>query len=348
MSGRQYSDSPRAIYEELVRQRTHARLVWSVREDAQGLPPGVPTVIRHSAQWYEALATAALWVDNQGLPAWLRKPEGTHYLQTWHGTPLKLMGWNEYGQAGLVGDRAERAQRSVDRWDAVVAPSEYFVESIVEAFRCRAEVLRFGTPRNDILLRPLSRRERSRRLRSLGVPGDGVTVLYAPTRTGAAVGKPGRSPAAEAIAAAGVQVLFRAHYRDTAGPGGAFSAGMLDVSYVGDMADLLAVADVLVTDYSSSMFDFALTDRPTILYQGAQDAYLTARGTYFDIREFAPGPIATTLTELTELVRAVASWSDEWSERRAEYRALFGQYEEGNAAERVVAEYIQPRLGRPT
>jgi CDP-glycerol glycerophosphotransferase len=155
----------------------------------------------------------------------------------------------------------------------------------------------------------------------------------------------GRWQAAEAITGSGREVLFRGHYSDDPVTD-TRSSPVRDVSHVADMADLLAVADVLVTDYSSSMFDFALTDRPIVLYQPDQTAYLDDRGAYFDIREFSPGPIATSMDSLVSLMSTVDDWTAEWAPRRAEYRERFGTYESGDAADLVVAEHLLPLLAR--
>jgi CDP-glycerol glycerophosphotransferase len=151
MAGRQYSDSPRAIFEALRRSGADVRMVWSARRGATGFPDDVATVTRRSPEWMEALATARVWVDNQGFARWLPKPERVHYLQTWHGTPLKRMGWNDPALADVQDRAAAELQASYDRWDCVTTPSEYFIETIVTAFRSRADVLRFGLPRNDVL-----------------------------------------------------------------------------------------------------------------------------------------------------------------------------------------------------
>ena len=237
-------------------------------------------------------------------------------------------------------------QASYDRWDAVTVPSEYFVEAIVAAFRSRAEVLRFGLPRNDVLARALSGAERAQRRTALGLDATAQVVLFAPTRTADVEVTLGRWQAAEAIAGDGRQVLYRGHYSDSP-VSGTSGSRVRDVSDVADMADLLAVADVLVTDYSSSMFDFALTDRPIVLYQPDQTAYLDDRGAYFDIREFAPGPIATDQGSLATVMSTVDAWAAEWAPRRAEFRERFGTYESGDAADRVVTEHLLPLLGRP-
>ncbi len=344
MMGTQFSDSPRAVYEELLRQEPRARAVWSVRRGV-AVPAGVHAVRRWSPQWYRALATAAVWVDNQGFPGDLRKPRGTTYVQTWHGTPLKRMGWDD---PTLDPQRAAGLQRAVDRWDVVTVPSDYFGQTIVDAYRSRAARLLVGMPRNDVLVRPMTTGERGRRLAGLGLRPDLRTILYAPTRKGTDSGgalPPGPWSALPGPES-GWQVLNRSHYRDAMDAAAAVPAHVRDVTGVGDMADLLAIADVLVTDYSSSMFDFCLTDRPVVLYQPDQAEYFAARGICFDVREFAPGPITTTPDELAEVLRTVDRWRDDWSEHRAEYRARFGQYETGEAASAVVREVIVPRLRR--
>jgi CDP-glycerol glycerophosphotransferase len=343
MSGRQYSDSPRAISEALQESGIDVTTVWSVRRDATDVPAGIATVVRRSPEWVAALATAHIWVDNQGFARWLPKPDRVHYVQTWHGTPLKQMGWNDPALAGTDADAARELQESYDRWDAIPVPSEYFVDAIVHAFRSRAEVLPFGMPRNDVLVHPLADDDRRRRLAALGLDGDRRIILVAPTRTADPDVSQGRWRAAEALVSADRQVLFRGHYSDVQASA-VEASDVRDVSAVSDMADLLAVADVLVTDYSSSMFDFALTDRPIVLFQPDQSAYLDARGAYFDIRDFPPGPIATTTAELVDLVESVDRWAPQWADRRGEYRRRFGTYENGDAAQRVVFEHLVPLL----
>jgi CDP-glycerol glycerophosphotransferase len=345
MAGRQYSDSPRAIYEALVRLDVTLKPVWSVRKGAVGFPDGVRTVTRRTPEWVEAMATAAVWVDNQGFARWLPKPDRVHYLQTWHGTPLKRMGWQDPALTDIDSEGARDLQAVYDRWDAITAPSEYFVETIVHAFRSRAEVLRVGMPRNDVLVRPLASAERAARLGTLGLAAEVPTMLFAPTRTADPEVSRGRWDAAAAVARTGVQVMYRGHYSDERVDDGQHAPGLIDVSEAGDMADLLVVADLLITDYSSSMFDFALTDRPIVLFQPDQSSYLSGRGANFDILTFSPGPIATSKARLGELVESVDDWSSDWGARRQEYRDRFGLYEHGDAAERVVREHLLPRLG---
>ena len=347
MMGTQFSDSPRAIYDELVRQEVDAIPVWSVRPRTP-VPAGVPTVIRYTADWYRALATASVWVDNQGLPFALRKPDRVTYVQTWHGTPLKKMGWNDAALASADADQQASVRAAVGRWDVVPVPSDYFTETIVDAYCAPAMPLAVGMPRNDRLQRVLDTEARRQRLHALGLRDDRRTVLYAPTRKGEGHERVYAAADWPSILAAdpSLQVMHRAHYTDVLESTASTSPQVVDVSTVGDMAELLDVTDVLVTDYSSVLFDFALTDRPIILFQPDQSEYFAQRGVYYDIRTFSPGPIATTPAELAELVHTVDRWAEDWADQRAAYRARFGTYEHGDAAARIVRDIVLPAISR--
>lgn len=347
MSGTQYSDSPRAIYEELVRQGLPAQPVWSVAPGARGFTPGIPTLQRWSREWYRALATATMWIDNQGLPDTLRKPARVTYLQTWHGTPLKLMGWNNPALREAGAERRARVERRVARWDLWTSPSPYFTKTIVDAFRSTAPVLDFGLPRNDVLVRGMTPEESRERRLALGLDLDRRLVLFALTSKGPGFEQHLSQAAMTGITGASLptQLLYRAHYADPRPDFLADQPGVIDITDAPDIADYLAVADVLVTDYSSVMFDYAITDRPIVLYQPDQQEFAIGRGWYFDITQDSPGPIVTTEAELVDALNSVDAWSPEWAAQRASYRARFATYERGNAAERVVREVIAPRLG---
>lgn len=347
MMGTQFSDSPRAIYDELLRQGVDATPVWSVRPKTP-VPTGVPTIVRYTPEWFRALATASVWIDNQGLPFALRKPERVTYVQTWHGTPLKTMGWNDASLAAADATQQASVQAAVNRWDVIPVPSEYFTETIVDAYCAPAMPLKIGLPRNDRLHRRIDQEERRRRLATLGLRDDRRTVLYAPTRKGAGHERVFAAADWPAILSSepSLQVMHRAHYTDVLESTASSTPQVVDVSTVGDMAELLDVTDVLVTDYSSVLFDFTLTDRPIILFQPDQAEYFAQRGVYFDIRSFSPGPIATTPDELAELVHTVDRWSSSWSSQRAAYRARFGTYERGDSAARVVRDIIVPAISR--
>jgi CDP-glycerol glycerophosphotransferase (TagB/SpsB family) len=116
------------------------------------------------------------------------------------------------------------------------------------------------------------------------------------------------------------------------------------VSHHQDVEELYLASDVMVTDYSSAMFDYANLDRPIVIFAPDYDVYQVTRGTYFDLMVLPPGPITHDEDEVVAAFRS-GSYADENSTaKRARFRELFCQFDDGHAAERVVRAAF---LGEP-
>ena len=336
--GRSSGDNPGAICEELLARGSELDLAWVVDDPSVTIPPGTRAVIRRSREWYSALAGARAYVGNAAAPRFFRKREGQVHVQTWHGTPLKRIG-EDRGPGDLNTWRHRRmlAGQSA-RWDVMLSPSSYCTDIFRSAFGFEGEVLEIGSPRNDVLLSDHRDVLRHMVRDQLGLsPADRV-VLYAPTwreYLGRRVGKPLYLDAAQVTAAVGdTVVLIRGHYNATR-EGEVFRDHdrILDVTRYPDIAMLYLAADVLVTDYSSVMFDFALTDRPILLLVPDLEQYRDVeRGFYFDIEADAPGPLLRS----TEAVVSALGAPDRHQDARAAFRRRFGPYEDGKASARVV------------
>jgi CDP-glycerol glycerophosphotransferase len=137
-------------------------------------------------------------------------------------------------------------------------------------------------------------------------------------------------------------LLVRGHSR-TLGHGQDLRGDRLvDVTSYPDVAELMLVADMLVTDYSSVMFDFAATGKPMIFYTPDLDHYSDVlRGFYFDLLADAPGPVVATRAGLLEAIGDVADAADKYAERYAAWQAKFTPYDDGHAAERVVERMLE-------
>jgi len=276
-------------------------------------------------------------VANAAAPYWFVKKPGQTHLQTWHGTPLKRIGEDRGpGDFSTWRHRRRVAAQAAD-WDALVSPSAYCSEIFRSAFRYDGPVLETGHPRNDVLVTDdgeLRNRTRER----LGLAEDDLAVLYAPTwreHVGVRTSKPlyldverltDRLPQAVA--------LVRGHYNST-GEDDVFvdHRRIRDVTRYPDIADLYLAADALVTDYSSVMFDFALTDKPMVLLVPDLDQYRDVeRGFYFDIEGAAPGPMVTT----TDAVVDALVGRDDHVAARGAFRARFCPLDDGRASARVV------------
>jgi CDP-glycerol glycerophosphotransferase len=210
-----------------------------------------------------------------------------------------------------------------------------------------------GYPRNDRLAMAEPAEIRTARA-ALGADGRRV-VLYAPTHREYTCGVPTLLDPEELAEALGPQtlVLARAHYFD-AGRGSSAAdtpmpahPGVRDVSTYQCIEDLLLAADVLVTDYSSVMFDYAVLDRPIVIFAPDWDAYRRTRGVTFDLLAEAPGVVATTLPDLVDAFATGAVAGEAATKARAQFRERFCYLDDGRAADRVVRLVFAEALARP-
>lgn len=345
--GRQYSDSPRAIYEEMRRQGLDFEAVWSYTGRPQGFPADAKLVRRWSLPYLKALARAEFWIDNQSYPLKLTKRPGTTYIQTWHGSALKRMGFDEAGWK--LKSRPEQAeqQRTLDRFDHFLIRSEHDVHTLAKAFRLREKtLLRVGYPRNDELVAAREAAERPPLATELGIPADKKVLLYAPTfrqQGGRRFALPFDVDRFAEEFGDEYVLLVRAHYLNHVVLPPSVRGRVIDVSDHHDVTPLLALADALVTDYSSVMFDYALLDRPMLFFPYDYEEYVhEGRGTYFDLLERAPGPVVRTEDELHSVLReqSLEEQTVKYASARERFVADFGEYDEGTAAQRIVDEFF--------
>jgi CDP-glycerol glycerophosphotransferase len=351
--GRQYSDSPRAIYEEMRRQGLRFEAVWSYTGRPDGFPADATLVRRWSLPYLRALAQAEFWVDNQSYPLKLAKRPGTTYLQTWHGSALKRMGFDETEWKLRSRAEQEAQQRTLDRFDRFLIRSEHDVRTLARAFRLQEKtLLRVGYPRNDALVRARQReetaggvRERGPLAAELGIPDDRTVLLYAPTFRQRGGRKRFELPFdAERFADAfgdRYVLLVRSHYLNHVVLPPSVRGRVLDVTAHHDMTPLLALADGLITDYSSVMFDYALLDRPMFFLVHDYEEYVhEGRGTYFDLLERAPGPVVRTEDELYAALGSFDEQGVKYAAARERFVADFGEYDRGTAARSVVDQFF--------
>jgi len=353
--GGRYSDNPRALYEALVASGRDVDAVWLARPELRGdFPAGVHTVETWGPDARAAVESADVIVSNDGLSHEWDKSPTTTYLQTWHGTPLKRLHrdavWAPEGRLELVmGD--------ISRWDHLLSPNVVSTPHLRSAFGFSGPVHETGYPRNDVLSAPDREHRRARVRAALGIADDVRAVLYAPTwRDDLVLGEDGPSydfPVDLGDLARGMGtghvLLVRLHamVADRLVVDG--SAPLLDVSRHPDVSELYLAADVLVTDYSSTMFDFAVTGKPVLNFTYDLEHYRDdLRGFYFDLAGIAPAPLLTTAEELLAALAELrrAPWVP--TERYLRFQETFCSLEDGSATERVLELFFPAGPPGPT
>ncbi|WP_330239013.1 bifunctional glycosyltransferase/CDP-glycerol:glycerophosphate glycerophosphotransferase [Streptomyces sp. NBC_00525] len=343
--GRQYSDSPRAVYEELVRRGTEVEHIWVVRDQQAIIPEGATVVEHGSVAWHEALARSRYIVTNTQLPEWFARREDQTVVQTWHGTPLKRIGLELAGtaqaNAAYIATLADRAKQ----WNFLVSPNTYSTPVLRRSFGFEGEVLECGYPRNDIFHAPDRAKVAAAVREKLGIPAGKRVVLYAPTwredqRLGGgrySLGLQLDLAAAERELGEDTVLLVRRHYMVTDRLPDSGTGFVKDVSRYPDVGELMLISDALVTDYSSLMFDFAQTGRPMLFHTYDLEHYRdTLRGFSFDFESRAPGPLIPASDDLIAALRDPEKAIAGHAKAYEQFRHDFCDLDDGRATARVV------------
>jgi CDP-glycerol glycerophosphotransferase len=352
-----YADSPRALHQGLLARRVEAEHVWLQDERfVGGFPAGVATVPIGTPAAVAALESADVLVSNTHiqLDRW-QKPAGAFYLQTWHGTPLKQI----HRAAASIPSEEDMLELDDDiaRWDTLVSQGPAATRLLRGAFGYGGPVLETGYPRNDVLSAPDAAERRAGLREELGIGADVTAVLYAPTYRDDTVDDPDAPDGLdlEALLARlgpGHTVLLRQHYYLYRRPVRTGVAGLVDVSDHPDIADLYLAADALVTDYSSAMFDFAVTGKPLLLYPYDLAHYRDRlRGFTLDLDTEGPGSLLLGPEALTRALLDLPATAAADAPRYAAFRRRWCSLDDGHATDRVLdalLDQLQPESARPT
>ena len=339
---RGYRCSPAAVYEKAAEIAPQIHGVFVVRPAwLEDMPDGVDYVVQGSRRYFKVLARAKYLVNNVNFENRYVKRAGQTYLQTHHGTPLKAMGMDHYRYplAATETDLVALLRKS-DQWDFSVSTSAFNTEVWQRAYPCGYETLEVGYPRNDRLVRATAPDIAAARAR-LGIRDDEITIMYAPTHREyhtAFQSILDVEALADALGPA-YRILVRAHYYYRASSS-VDHPQVLDVSAESDVEELYLAADVVITDYSSIMFDYAYLDRPQVIFAPDWDAYQTIRGVTFDLMQTPPGAVATTEAELTDIMRTGEYASRAATEARARFIERFCPHTDGLSSERVARRFF--------
>ncbi len=340
-----YSDSPRAIYEALVERGDDLEHVWLADPDhLDAFPASVTTVPFAGAEGVRALESADVLVSNTHVDRdWVKSP-GTVYVQTWHGTPLKRI---HYDAIGVPTARTQRLSDDVDRWDHLLSPNRASTGPLQRAFGYPRPLAETGYPRNDVLSSARAPEIRAAVRRRLAIGPDKTVVLYAPTWRDD-LKEPDVFPlqldleAFERRLGRDHVLLLRLHYFDSARVGDVESACIRNVSMLPEVSDLYLAADALLTDYSSTMFDFAITAKPIIFFTYDLAHYRdTLRGFYFDfLRDAPPGPVVDTTDQVLDAIADLPNVARQYAGAYRSFRRQFCHLEDGGSTARVLERFF--------
>jgi CDP-glycerol glycerophosphotransferase len=344
--GKQCSDNPLGIAAELRNRGDDREHIWAVTDPAVRAPAGATVVFRGSREYYEALARSRYLIANDDMPAHYRKRDGQIYLQTWHGTPLKRIGFDIDRPQFVSGSAyVDHLAKDVAHWDLLLSQNPFSTPILRRAFRFEGEICEYGYPRNDILSRPDAPQLAAAVRRRLRIPGGKRVVLYAPTwrdNQFYAAGRYRFDPRLDLERARKTLgddyvILIRGHHHMADDvPDTAISGFSMNVTRYPDISDLILVSDILVTDYSSVMFDYASTGRPMLFFTyDLADYRDNLRGFYFDFEPEAPGPLLATSDEVIAAIGDIDTVAATHAAAYEAFAAKFCPLDDGKAGARV-------------
>ncbi len=360
--GRQFSCNPKYIFEDLYKSAHNHffEFIW-VLNDPQKLPAEyrgkVKTVKFLSLKHILALLTSGTIVSNLGIEPILPKRRSQTFINTWHGGGAYKVVSSDMGMYSPAQRYYARLMRDLrsKSTDIFLSSCRRFTEVSARDFNIGEEkFVATGLPRNDRFFSETpAERENHRKdfMKRYGIPEENMLVLYAPTFRGNHHSQSDIDnqvcckEVAEAISqrfGRPVSFLFRSHISKESPLSASSQTGLsiIDMTSYPDMQDLLDYADVLITDYSSSIWDYSLTGKPAFLFTPDLAAYLADRGFYTPIERW-PFTYAESVEQLCGRIR-------EFSEKDCKARIErhwkeLGSYEEGKATESV-SDIILNRL----
>lgn len=360
--GRLFACSPKAIYKYMIKDPKFKdfTFIWAFNKpDSKKdyfLDERTKVVKYNSTVFYNYLASSKYWVFNFKTPDWFIKKDNQIFVQCWHGTPLKRLGLDINVNGNSATDKAEIHDsylKDAKKYDYFISPSKFASEKFISSFGLdklhkKDIILEKGYPRNDSLF--FCDRDNCERLKeSLGIKKNKKIILYCPTFRDNQY-KKGVGHTYEL----GVNLLrlkeylpddyillLRLHYLVSNNIDiSQFKGFAIDVSDYDDVNDLYLVSDMLITDYSSVFFDYANLRKPIIFYMYDLKEYKeNLRDFYIDIKQL-PGPIVETEKELIEKIQRLDMYKTEYEEKYDEFCEKYTYLDDGNAAERVVKEFI--------
>lgn len=347
--GKSYGCNPKAITEEIIRQNLPYKIIWLVenpKKERVNFPAGVKLVNYYSKSAMKELLTAQVWVDNnRKYYFWkngLIKKAGQKYIQTWHGSlGIKKMEGDIENENISWRDFAKIDSENID----YIIANSTFLEKLFKRESCfwyDGNVLKFGHPRNDIFFASDDMQENIKQkvYKKLGIRNDYLKILYVPTFRDDGdvdcldIDFENTCKALERKFNKKCAFLVRLHPNvPESKKEKIFNDGVLDATCYPDIQELLLASDIVISDYSSCVFDFMLTKKPVFIYASDIEKYNTERGFYYSLTE-TPFPIAKNNKEL---ILNIENFSLEfYNERVEKFLTDKGCIDDGNASKRTV------------
>lgn len=352
--GRGYSDNPRAIYEEMQRDPRFKdyKFIWFIKKHKQKNIhiDGANIKEYFSIPYFYYMSKAKYWVINCKMPAYICKKDNQVYLQTWHGTPLKRLGHDiiapdnaTFYRSGMSFEQmTETYDIDVKRYNYMISPNAFCTEVFQTSFRINRErLIETGYPRNDFITNATNE-DILEIKKKFNLPLDKKIILYAPTWRDNSYVASGYTFELEAdfykwkeTLSDEYIIVFKPHYLiiNKYENDNSLNGFLYSISAEAEINELYVISDILITDYSSVFFDYAVLNRPIYFYMYDLEQYKgELRGFYLDIYKELPGKIYEDEDHLlTDICNQVYDYSFLKS-----FNQRFNNQQTGDCAKKVI------------
>ena len=360
-NGKSYSDSPKAIYKYMKNNKQYSdyKFVWAFKEPDKYkyLEENNNTkVIRQGTKQYEQyMSKSKYWIFNYRAADHQYPRKDQIFVQCWHGTPLKRLGYDLDNPDNVLNTKKEiRNKYRIDakKFKYLLSPSKFATEKFISAWNLKEIgkedcIIEQGYPRNDFLINH-TKDDIQKIKDKLKINTNRKIILYAPTwrdnQHQSGIGYTYKTQVdfdmLQRELGQDYIILFRAHYLVANEFDLKKHEGFIyDVSNVDDINELYVISDILITDYSSVFFDYANLKRPIIYYMYDLEKYKdNMRGFYINLKEL-PGNIVKTEKELiNEIENAKVNFK--YNDKYTEFNNKYNYLDDGEASKRVVEDII--------
>lgn len=359
--GKSYACSPRAIYEYLLNREEYKdfQFIWAFNEPEKykDLEKNRNTkVVKYGGKEYEkCLATSKYWIFNYRVEDHLYPKKDQIYIQCWHGTPLKKLGYDLKGTNNAMNSEDEIHKKykiDAKKFKYLLSPSKFASEKFTTAWNLNNikkenVIIEEGYPRNDFLYN-YKQEDINNIKQKLHLPENKKIILYAPTwrddQHQSGIGYTYKTEVDFDLLKNQLQdkyiILFRSHYLvANSFDFDKYKGFIYNVSEVDNINELYIISDLLITDYSSVFFDYANLKRPIIFYMYDFEKYKDElRGFYINIDEL-PGKITKTEKELIDAINKTDDF--EYDEKYRKFNEKYNYLDDGQATKRVVQKIIK-------
>lgn len=353
-NGRNFTGNPKSIYEEILNQGldNEFKCVW-VFTDTNTKTNGNPIKVKKSFfKFLYYTLRSGTWVFDSRHLYYLRKNKKTKYIQTWHGTPLKKlaldMDYIDMSGNQDISQYHDDFKKNTALWEYLISQNSYSSEIFKRAFDFKGEMLEIGYPRNDILINKNKPEDIEEIKTRLNIPKDKKIILYAPTWRDNEYYAKGEYKFATEMDFDKMYkelkddyiLIVKFHYLVKENiDWSKYDDFVIECDADWDIQELYLISDMMITDYSSVMFDYSILKRPMIFFTYDLENYKNnLRDFYFDMVAEVPGPICETNDEMIDFIKNYTEedYASEFGEKYKKWNEKFNPFDDGNASKKII------------